>query len=103
MISSLTRAGVAVIGYESVAGYGSQGAPLREIARVLDVDAIATGTLLRSGDGIELALEVANPHGETPPGRSLVGFWVMMPSREGGRQRSARPPRRKRTPATCWA
>jgi DNA-binding SARP family transcriptional activator/Tfp pilus assembly protein PilF len=65
MISSLTRAGVAVIGYESVAGYGSQAAPLREIVRVLDVDAIATGTLLRSGDGIELALEVANPHGET--------------------------------------
>lgn len=35
---------------------------MREIARVLDVDAIATGTLVRSAGAIELALEVANPH-----------------------------------------
>jgi Tfp pilus assembly protein PilF/TolB-like protein len=62
MISSLTRAGVAVIGYQSVARYTRPGAPLREIARVLDVDAIATGTLVRNGEKIELALEVANPH-----------------------------------------
>jgi DNA-binding SARP family transcriptional activator/TolB-like protein/Tfp pilus assembly protein PilF len=66
MISALTRDGVAVIGYQSVAGYTTPGAPLREIAKALDVDAIATGTLVRDGRRIELALEVADPRsGET--------------------------------------
>ena len=64
MISSLTRAGVAVIGYRSVAAYTTPAASLREIARRLDVDAIATGTLVRSDGRIELQMEVASPQGE---------------------------------------
>jgi DNA-binding SARP family transcriptional activator/TolB-like protein/Tfp pilus assembly protein PilF len=64
MISALTRDGVPVIGYQSVAGYTTPGAPLREIAGTLGVDAIATGTLVRDGRRIELALEVADPSGK---------------------------------------
>ena len=64
VISALTRAGIAIIGYQSVAAYATPGAPLREIARALDVGAIATGTLVLDGRGVELALEVANPRGE---------------------------------------
>ena len=66
MISSLTRAGVAVIGYRSVAAYTTAVVPLREVERVLGVNGIATGALVRRGKSIELALEVANARtGET--------------------------------------
>lgn len=61
IISSLTRGGVAVIGYESVAKYTTAGAPLREIGRALDVDAIGTGTLTHREGKVELSLESADP------------------------------------------
>jgi DNA-binding SARP family transcriptional activator/TolB-like protein/Tfp pilus assembly protein PilF len=66
MISALTRAGIAVIGYRSVSGYTSSVVSLREVERALSVDAVATGALVRRGRTIELSLEVSNPRtGET--------------------------------------
>ncbi len=61
MISALTRAGIAVIGYRSVSAYTSSVVSLQEVERALTVDAVATGALVRRGGTIELSLEVANP------------------------------------------
>lgn len=61
MISALTRAGIAVIGYESVSAYAGPAVSLQEVERALTVDAVATGALVRRGRTIELTLEVVNP------------------------------------------
>ena len=110
MISALTRAGVAVIGYRSVAAYTSPGVPLPDVERALGVDAVATGALVRRGKTIELALEVANPRtGETrwvqstkadstdisrlasAAAGSLAG-WVLGSNAESRGRPAARPP-----------
>ena len=61
LISALTIAGVRVIGYQSAAKYSAARASLREMAKALDVDGVATGRLDRRGNTIALALDVANP------------------------------------------
>jgi serine/threonine-protein kinase len=73
MISALTRAGIAVIGYRSVSAYTSSVVSLQEVERALAVDAVATGALVRRGRTIELSLEVANPRtGEIPWAQTIT-------------------------------
>ena len=61
-IAALTATGIHVIGHHSVARYGGTASPdFAAIADDLDVGAIATGTVLRSGGKVRVALEMSDP------------------------------------------
>jgi len=61
MISSLTRAGVKVIGFASVARYAGAEPDFDRVARDLNVDGVAVGSLVRMAGGLSIALELADP------------------------------------------
>jgi DNA-binding SARP family transcriptional activator/TolB-like protein/Tfp pilus assembly protein PilF len=69
LISILLRRGVHVVGYYSVAKYRGTSIPLDRIGKALDVDAVATWTVRRQGDQLQVSLEVARP-------KSGEGVWA---------------------------
>lgn len=60
MISALTAAGVTAIGYRSVASFAARGKSIPEMARALEVDAIATGRIEMLGSRVAITVEVAD-------------------------------------------
>src|SRR6476469_5714385 len=69
LISILLRRGVRVVGYYSVAKYRGTSTPLSQIGTELNVDAVATWTVRRQGDQLQVSLEVARP-------KSGEGAWA---------------------------
>ncbi len=68
LIGALSRAGLKVIGYYSVAKYRGSSPPIAEIGRELQVDAIATWTALRAEGQWRVSLDVSRA-------RSGEGLW----------------------------
>jgi eukaryotic-like serine/threonine-protein kinase len=61
LIGVLTDAGVWVLGHRAVAAYRNTTKPATEIARELGVDALVTGSVLRTGDVVQIAAELTDP------------------------------------------
>ena len=61
LIGVLTDAGVWVLGHRAVAAYRNTTKPAAEIARELGVDALVTGSVLRTGDVVQIAAELTDP------------------------------------------
>ena len=61
LISALTTAGVRVIGYRSVAKYRGADIATADVARELNVGGVVTGAVLRSGNEVQLAVELMDP------------------------------------------
>ena len=61
LIGVLTDAGVWVLGHRAVASYRNTAKPAAEIARELHVDALVTGSVLKTGDVVQIAAELTDP------------------------------------------
>jgi len=61
LIGVLTDAGVHVLGHRAVAAYRGSTLPASQIAEDLSVDAIVTGTVLKTGDVVQVAVELIDP------------------------------------------
>jgi TolB-like protein/Tfp pilus assembly protein PilF len=64
LIGVLSDAGVRVLGHRAVVAYRNSTMSTAEIARVLKVDAIVTGAVLRSGDVIQVSSELIDPRSD---------------------------------------
>jgi serine/threonine-protein kinase len=61
LIGVLTDAGVWVLGHRAVASYRNTTKPAADIARELHVDALVTGSVLKTGDVVQIAAELTDP------------------------------------------
>ena len=61
LIGVLTDAGVWVLGHRAVSGYRDTSKPAAQIARELRVDALVTGSVLKTGDVVQIAAELTDP------------------------------------------
>jgi serine/threonine-protein kinase len=61
LIGVLTDAGVWTLGHRAVASYRDTSKPAAQIAKELGVDALVTGSVLRSGDVVQIAAELTDP------------------------------------------
>jgi eukaryotic-like serine/threonine-protein kinase len=61
LIGVLSDVGVRVLGHRAVAPYRASTKSTAEIARTLGVDALVTGTVLRVGSDVQVAVELTDP------------------------------------------
>jgi serine/threonine-protein kinase len=71
VISTLTDAGVHVLGYRAVVPYRGSTTPLPDIARALGVDAIVSGSIVKVGAAVRLAAELIDAKNEELWSRSF--------------------------------
>jgi serine/threonine-protein kinase len=61
LIGVLTDAGVWVLGHRAIASYRNTTKPAAQIAKELQVDALVTGSVLKTGDVVQIAAELTDP------------------------------------------
>jgi serine/threonine-protein kinase len=61
LIGVLTDAGVWVLGHRAVSSYRDTAKPAAQIAKELRVDALVTGSVLKTGDVVQIAAELTDP------------------------------------------